>query len=104
MTATVEATPLDVPDAGVIEDARARQTKHRWWLLAAAGVAVAVAATLLLASGGGETTAPQSRSGDAAPSITFASKHFSVGGMPIGITLDIVGATASFSFNGSYTP
>jgi hypothetical protein len=53
MTVTVEPPHLDTPDAGVIEDARARQRRHR----RAAGVMVfaggAAVALLLEFAGGG---------------------------------------------------
>lgn len=53
MTATLQPPPAETPDAGVIEEARARQRAHR----RAAGAAVtvlAVAVILLVSIGGGE--------------------------------------------------
>ncbi len=56
MTLTVERPPVETPDAGVIEEARARQRRH-WGLAAAATVVAAAIAAILLAfsDGGGES-------------------------------------------------
>ncbi|MGO8907016.1 MAG: hypothetical protein ACLQMH_15555 [Solirubrobacteraceae bacterium] len=52
MSVTVKPAPAETPDGGVIEEARARQRRHR--TLAAAGViAASVTAALLLGSAGG---------------------------------------------------
>lgn len=54
MRATVEPRPVDTPDAGVIEEARARQRRHRGVIAATTlAVAAVVAAVLGFASGGG---------------------------------------------------
>ena len=60
MSVTVKPPPADSPDAGVIEEARARQRRHRG--LAAAGViAAGVTAALLLGfAGGGGGAHPRS--------------------------------------------
>jgi len=54
MTTTVEPTPLQTPDAGVIEEARTRQRRHRGMAAASALAAVAIGAILLAFSGGGD--------------------------------------------------
>jgi len=60
MTVTVEPPPVETPDAGVIEEARARQRRHR----AAAGAgllaAAAVGGILLGTTGGGGGSRPTS--------------------------------------------
>ncbi len=60
MSVTVKQPPTETPDAGVIEDARARQRRHRG--VAAAGViaAGAIAALLLGFAGGGGGSHPRS--------------------------------------------
>ncbi len=59
MTITIEPPPVQTPDAGVIEEARARQRRHRGVtatvLLAAAGIT----AILLAFTGGGGGSHPQ---------------------------------------------
>jgi hypothetical protein len=51
MTITVEPPPVEAPDAGVIEEARARQSRHR--VAGAAAVAAAAIGAILLAFAGG---------------------------------------------------
>ncbi len=52
MSVTLKPPPTETPDAGVIEEARARQRRHRG-VAAAAVIAAAVAAVLLLGFAGG---------------------------------------------------
>ena len=53
MTVTVEPPQRETPDAGVIEEARARQRRHRG-LAGAAAAAVMIAAVVLASGGGGD--------------------------------------------------
>ena len=53
MTLTVEPPPVEALDAGVIEEARARQRRHRGIAAAATVVAAGIAAIGLAAGGGG---------------------------------------------------
>jgi hypothetical protein len=53
MTLTVERPPVKAPDAGVIEEARARQRRHRGVAGAAIIAAAAIASILLAFTGGG---------------------------------------------------
>jgi hypothetical protein len=53
MTVTVEPPPLETPDAGVIEEARARQRRHRAFA-GATTAALAIAALLFAFLGGGD--------------------------------------------------
>lgn len=53
MTLTAERPPLETPDAGVIEEARARQRRQRGLAGAAVIAAVTIAAILLTVGGGG---------------------------------------------------
>jgi hypothetical protein len=53
MTITVERPPLETPDAGVIEEARARQRRHRGVAGGAVITVAAIAAILFLFAGGG---------------------------------------------------
>ncbi len=53
MTLTVERPPVETPDAGVIEEARARQRRHRGVAGAATIATAAIAAILFLFAGGG---------------------------------------------------
>jgi hypothetical protein len=60
MSVAVKPPPTDTPDAGVIEEARARQRRHRS-LAAAGAIAAGVAAGLLLGfAGGGRGAHPRS--------------------------------------------
>jgi hypothetical protein len=52
MSVTVESPPVETPDAGVIEEARARQRRRRG-MAAAGGIAAGLAAALLLGFAGG---------------------------------------------------
>jgi hypothetical protein len=62
MTLTVERPAVATPDAGVIEEARARQRRHRGMAGAALLVAAAVAGILLGTTGGGGGSHPRSAS------------------------------------------
>jgi len=53
MTITVERPHVETPDAGVIEEARARQRRHRGVAAAAVLAAAGIAAILLAFTGGG---------------------------------------------------
>src|SRR5271154_2383669 len=55
MTVTVDPPPAERPDAGVIEEARARQRRHRG-VAAAVLAAAAIAILLGFAGGGGSRT------------------------------------------------
>ena len=63
----------DAPDAGVIEDARARQRRHRWWLAVAVGV-VGLVVLLVLAFGGGRSNA-DGRRGLVGPTSPLTVRH-----------------------------
>jgi len=54
MTATIEQPPLETPDAGVIEEARARQRRHRSFAGGATVIAAFAIAGLLFAFTGGD--------------------------------------------------
>jgi hypothetical protein len=58
MTTTVESQPLQTPDAGVIEEARARQRRHRGIAGTATLAAVAIAVSLFAFAGGGGGSHP----------------------------------------------
>jgi hypothetical protein len=73
MTATAER-PAAAPDAGVIEEARARQRRHRG-IAGAALTAVAVAGILLGATGGHGTSHPASARAPASPSPARAARR-----------------------------
>jgi hypothetical protein len=60
MTVTVEPPPARAPDAGVIEEARARQRRHRGMAGAAALAAGATAAIVLAIAGGSGGSRPHS--------------------------------------------
>jgi hypothetical protein len=81
MSVTVKPPPAETPDAGVIEEARARQRRHRG--LAAAGVIAAglTAALLLGFAGGGRGSHPGSASVPAGrlPSKTARSSPVACG-------------------------
>jgi hypothetical protein len=62
MTITIKPPPLATPDAGVIEEARARQRRHRGVAAAATVAAASIAAILLGFAGGGEGSRPASGS------------------------------------------
>jgi hypothetical protein len=62
MTPTIERQATATPDAGVIEEARARQRRHRGVAGASLLVACAVAGLLLGAAGGGGATHPEGAS------------------------------------------
>jgi hypothetical protein len=59
VTVTLEPPPLDALDAGVIEDARARQRRHRRGCAAAVVVAVLVAGLVAHEAGGGAPRKPR---------------------------------------------
>jgi hypothetical protein len=81
MSVTVEPPLVDTPDAGVIEEARARQRRHRG--LAAAGVIVASATASLLfgfaGGGGGSHSGSASLPAGRLPSKTARSSSASCG-------------------------
>jgi hypothetical protein len=60
MTITVERPRVETPDAGVIEEARARQRRHRG--AAVTATVAAIAATVLAFAGGGGRSQPGSAS------------------------------------------
>lgn len=69
MTITVEPPPLETPNAGVIEEARARQRRHRGVAAAVTVAAAAIAALLLaFADGGGSHPGSASLSSGRPPS------------------------------------
>jgi hypothetical protein len=68
MTLTVERPAVETPDAGVIEEARARQRRHRGAAGAALLAAGAIAATLLATTGGGGRSHARSASAPGARS------------------------------------
>jgi hypothetical protein len=82
MTVTVERPPVESPDAGVIEEARARQRRHRGMVAAAAIAAAAIAATLLgfAGGGGGSHAGSASLPAGRAPSKTARSSPASCNG------------------------
>jgi hypothetical protein len=99
MTLTVERPPAQAPDAGVIEEARARQRRHRG-VAAAVTLAGGVIAAILLGFGGGGGSGSRSASLPAgrAPSKTARLLPASCGGSgealqraPSGSLLSILG-------------
>lgn len=62
MTATLEPPPVESPDAGVIEEARARQRRHRSVVVAAAVVTIGAALIAGFAGGGGGSASSRGRS------------------------------------------
>jgi hypothetical protein len=58
VTLTVERPLIATPDAGVIEEARARQRRHRGIAGAALLAALALAGILVVVSGGGGRSNP----------------------------------------------
>ena len=80
MTLTVEPPPVEAPDAGVIEDARRRQRRHRA-VGAVALAAAIVGGVLVLGFAGGSTTVPRS-----APPVQLSSSLTWLTGPPLRAT------------------
>jgi hypothetical protein len=99
MTLTVERPVVETPDAGVIEEARARQRRHRGAAGAALLAAGAIAAILLATTGGrggsharsASASAPHSRSKTARPSPSSCTPRGALKGAPNKSLLKILG-------------
>lgn len=115
MTVTVEAPPAGEPDAGVIEEARARQRRHRGMAAVAMLAATAVAVLLVGQGGGGGGSHPRSAAADAgrvpsknaraAPASCASGRDSALQGTPSRSLLSILGvlrraATATDSGSG----
>ena len=101
MTLTVERPAAATPDAGVIEEARARQRRHRHAAGAAVLAATAVAGILLGTTGGGggshlrsasvPTGRPPSKAGRLSPASCISRKDAALQGAPSKSLLSILG-------------
>jgi hypothetical protein len=101
MTITLEPPPLQAPDAGVIEEARARQRRHRGAATAATLLAGALAAILLAFAGGGGGSQPgrgslprgrpSSKAARQAPASCISGKGRALQGAPSRSLLSILG-------------
>lgn len=100
MTITLKPPPVQTPDAGVIEEARARQRRHRG-AAAAALVAGAIAAILLAFVGGGGGSQPGraslprgrpfSKAARQAPTSCLSGRSKALQGAPSRSLLSILG-------------
>ncbi|HEV2944970.1 MAG TPA: hypothetical protein VGX26_07655 [Solirubrobacteraceae bacterium] len=101
MTLTVERPAAGTPDAGVIEEARARQLRHRGAAAAATLAAAAIAAILLAFAGGSDGShpgrapvpagGPSAKSARSSSASCISSKAKALQGAPSRSLLSILG-------------